>query len=493
MKKILPLLAVSAISSAFTIGLYELLLRPRQLPIKEIVYREGSNPLAVQTSNPTNKRPSRLLGASMLEQTASFSDAAAVARPFVVHIEASSGKGALDVLGGGASGSGVIVSADGYIITNNHVIEGSKEVKVTLNDRRTYAAKVIGTDPSTDLAVLKIKDGQLKERKLPVAEWTDSDKIQIGEWVLAVGNPFNLTSTVTAGIVSAKGRNIDILEGLYSIESFIQTDAAVNPGNSGGALVDAATGAVVGINTAIITRSGRYEGYSFAVPANLARKVMADLIEFGEVQRGFLGVTIKDVSTDIADKNGLSTLDGVYLEGVGKGSAAEEAGLQKGDVILRVGDVLVSSSPELQERIALFRPNNPVKIEYIRAGKSFETTATLKTQSANSSEKSGKILNQFADKEQVFSDLGIEVSELSAADKKRLKVDGGVLITRITENSQLSTTNMEVNFIITSVDGKKVRTLSELRNALFDATGDVTLDGFYEDYEGQYTYIFKKG
>lgn len=490
MKKILPLLAVSAFSSALTIGLYELVLRPRQLPTKEIVYRDGGNPLAVQTANPTNMRPSRLLGASMAEQTASFSDAAALARPFVVHIEASSSKGSLDILGGGASGSGVIVSADGYIITNNHVIEGSKEVKVTLNDRRTYTAKVIGIDPSTDLAVIKIKDGLLKERKLPIAEWADSDKIQIGEWVLAVGNPFNLSSTVTAGIVSAKGRNIDILEGLYSIESFIQTDAAVNPGNSGGALVDAASGALVGINTAIITRSGRYEGYSFAVPANLARKVMNDLIEFGEVQRGFLGVTIKDVSTDIAEKNGLSTLDGVYLEGVGKGSAAEEAGLQKGDVITRVGDVQVSSSPELQERIALFRPNAPVKIEYLRAGKSFETTATLKSQSSSNS--NAKIVNRFNSKEQIFADLGIEVSELSAGDKKRLKIDGGVRITRIAESSRLAATNMEVNFIITSVDGKKVQNLSELRTALFDANGDVTLDGFYEDYEGQYTYVFKK-
>ena len=199
----------------------------------------------------------------------------------------------------------------------------------------------------------------------------------MGEWVLAVGNPFNLTSTVTAGIVSAKGRNIDILDGTYDIESFIQTDAVVNPGNSGGALADT-DGNLIGINTAIITRSGRYEGYSFAVPSNLVQKVMNDLIEFGEVQRGFLGVTIKDISDDIADENDLESMDGVYLQGVGEESAAEDAGLERGDVIVNVNGIPVKSSPELQEQVGLFRPGEKIDVIFLRDGELKSTDVILK-------------------------------------------------------------------------------------------------------------------
>lgn len=488
MKNILSLLAISVVSSGITIAVYELYLRKNldSPEVREIIYKEA-NPNAHQIAN---RRPSRFAYIGDQQTEASFADAASIARPAVVHIQAGKSGRSADLFGG-ASGSGVILTEDGYIITNNHVIDGSKEVKVTLNDRRSYVARVVGTDPSTDLAVVKIKDGTLKGRKLSVAKWANSDEVLIGEWVLAVGNPFNLTSTVTAGIVSAKGRNIDILEGLYSVESFIQTDAAVNPGNSGGALVDANTGELVGINTAIITRSGRYEGYSFAVPANLAKKVMADIIEFGEVQRGFLGVTIKDVDDDVATRNDLANLDGVYLEGVNSGSAAEAAGLKRGDIITKVNGVSVTSSPELQEQVALFRPNAEIKVEYRRANKTYETNVTLKGQN-NSTNLAKNKTHRFKNKTNMLEDLGVNAETLNPDERKRMKVDGGVRITKLTENGLFASINMEVNFIVLTVNGQKVKSLEELTNAIFDAKGEVTLDGFYEEYEGQYSYIFNK-
>ena len=490
MKNIFSLLAVSVVSSGLTIGIYEFYLRPKlgDPQTREVIYKE-SNPNAYQTAN---RRPSKFAYIGNGQAEASFADAAAVARPTVVHIQAQTGKGRSAELFGGASGSGVILTEDGYIITNNHVVDGSKEVKVTLNDRRSYTARVIGTDPSTDLAIIKIKDGTLKGRKLSTAKWANSDDVLIGEWVLAVGNPFNLTSTVTAGIVSAKGRNIDILEGLYSVESFIQTDAAVNPGNSGGALVDATTGDLVGINTAIITRSGRYEGYSFAVPANLAKKVMTDLIEFGEVRRGFLGVTIKDVDEDLAKSNDLQDLDGVYLEGVNGGSAAENAGLKRGDVITKVNNIAVTSSPELQEQVALFRPDAQIKVEYRRNGKIYEANITLKGQANANNAVSKTKTRRFKDKSQILDDLGIEAANLNKEECSRLKVDGGVRIVKLIEAGLFSSINMEANFIVLTVNSKKVKSLEELTAAIFEAQGEVTIDGFYEEYEGQYSYVFNK-
>jgi serine protease Do len=491
MKNILSLITIAVVSSGMTVGIYEFVLRkaPATPQVREVIYKD-SNPNAYHASNP-NRRPSKLGAIGDGTMQSSFADASAIARASVVHIQ--SGKtGKSSDLFGGASGSGVILSEDGYIITNNHVIEGSKEVKVTLNNRQSYTARVIGTDPSTDLAVVKIKDGTLKGRKLAVAKWANSDDVLIGEWVLAVGNPFNLTSTVTAGIVSAKGRNIDILEGIYSVESFIQTDAAVNPGNSGGALVDANTGDLVGINTAIITRSGRYEGYSFAVPANLAKKVMTDIIEFGEVKRGFLGVTIKDVDESIATKNDLADLDGVYLDGVNSGSAAEEGGLKKGDIITKVNNIAVGSSPELQEQVALFRPDAQVMVEYKRGGKIYETSIKLKGQNNASNLLAKTKTKRFKNKSAMLEDLGVEAADLSGEDKKRLKVDGGIRITRLLENGLFASINMEVNFIVLTVNGKKVKSIEELSTAIFEAAGEVTIDGFYEEYEGQYSYVFNK-
>jgi S1-C subfamily serine protease len=262
-----------------------------------------------------------------------------------------------------SGGSGVIVSPDGFIITNNHVIDAGGKVEVTLYNKRIYTAEVIGKDPYTDLALLKINAPDLH-----VIRYGDSDDVQVGEWVLAVGNPFNLSSTVTAGIVSAKGRNIDILRGLYSIESFIQTDAVVNPGNSGGALVNMA-GELVGINSAIMSETGGYEGYSFAIPSNLVKKIIRDLREHGEVKRAILGVSIREVSNEIAADLDLPAVEGVFVSDVNEGSSAAEAGLQMNDVIVGINGIKTGSVPELQEQVARFRPGDTVSLEIIRYGK----------------------------------------------------------------------------------------------------------------------------
>ena len=264
-----------------------------------------------------------------------------------------------------ASGSGVIISSDGFIVTNNHVVEDGSRIEVALSDKRQLAAEVLGADPSTDLALIRIK-----ARGLQSVEFGNSDHVDIGEWVLAVGNPFNLTSTVTAGIVSAKARNIRILESNYSIESFIQTDAVVNPGNSGGALVNT-DGNLIGINTAIISESGGYEGYSFAIPSNLVRKVVADLREFGQVRRAILGVIIEDVTGELADQLRLPSVDGVYINKVSRNSSADEAGLEVGDVIVGINGIDTPSVPALQEQVALFRPGDRISVDFIRSGKKY--------------------------------------------------------------------------------------------------------------------------
>ena len=272
-----------------------------------------------------------------------------------------------------STGSGVIISNKGYIVTNNHVIKGATEVEVTLFDKRKFKAKVIGADPSTDLAVLKISADDL-----PTIELANSDDVKIGEWVLAVGNPFELNFTVTAGIISAKGRNINILGGQQrSIESFIQTDAAVNPGNSGGALVDA-EGRLIGINTAIATPTGTYAGYSFAVPINLVKKVVSDLMEFGEVKRGYLGVIIQEMNSDVAKRENINVNQGVLITELVDGGAAQSAGAKVGDVILKVNGITTKSVPELQEQIGSRNPGDQITLTVHRNGSQKELNIKLK-------------------------------------------------------------------------------------------------------------------
>jgi Do/DeqQ family serine protease len=263
----------------------------------------------------------------------------------------------------GGTGSGVIIKANGYIVTNNHVVEDADEIEVTLYDNRQFKAKLIGTDPNTDLAVLKIEGDDF-----PSMDYGNSDNVKVGEWVLAVGNPFNLTSTVTAGIVSALGRNIDILQERYKIESFIQTDAAVNPGNSGGALVDT-KGNLIGINTAIASRTGTFSGYSFAIPANFVSKIVDDIIEYGEPQRGFLGISIQDLDNEIANDLGIEITKGVHVIEVSPEGAAYEAGLKRDDIIIGVNGKEIKNSPKLQELIGRGRPGEEVSILINRDGR----------------------------------------------------------------------------------------------------------------------------
>jgi len=275
-----------------------------------------------------------------------------------------------------ASGSGVIIGSDGYIVTNNHVINDAEKITVTLNNNKTYDAKVIGSDAGTDIALIKVDaDG------LPAVAMGNSDHVKIGEWVLAVGNPFNLTSTVTAGIVSAKSRNIHILEGnpdknVFPIESFIQTDAAVNPGNSGGALVNS-KGELIGINTAIASNTGSFSGYSFAVPVNLVKKVTTDLRKYGVVQRGFLGVNIRNIDQELADELNLDEIKGVYVGGTVSGGAAEKSGIKEGDIILNIGEVAVNSASALQEHVGRYRPGDTINVRLIRDDEEMIVPVTL--------------------------------------------------------------------------------------------------------------------
>ena len=282
-----------------------------------------------------------------------------------------------------ATGSGVVISADGYIVTNNHVIDDADKIEITLNDERTYTAELIGADPSTDLALVKID-----EKDLLFASFGNSDEVKIGEWVLAVGNPFNLTSTVTAGIVSAKARSINLLRSNYQkeifpLESFIQTDAAVNPGNSGGALVNP-NGDLVGINTAIASRTGSYSGYSFAIPSNIVKKVTEDLLEYGIVQRAFIGVSIENINQKVADELSFPNVKGVLVNRVSPDGAAQSSGVEINDVILKIGSIEVNNVPELQEQIGRFRPGDDVSITIRRDGGEKNLSLTLRNKEGNS-------------------------------------------------------------------------------------------------------------
>jgi S1-C subfamily serine protease len=281
-----------------------------------------------------------------------------------------------------ATGSGVIISKNGYIVTNNHVIDGSEKIRITLNDGREQEAKLIGADPSTDIALLKIQ-----ENNLPFTEFGNSDLVQLGDWVLAVGNPFNLTSTVTAGIVSAKARNINILkrnskEDIFPLESFIQTDAAVNPGNSGGALVNP-KGLLIGINTAIASKTGSYSGYSFAIPSNIVLKVVNDLKSYGMVQRAFIGVIIHDVTQEVMSKLEFPNTDGVLVHGLSKSGAAKNVGIKVNDVILKVEDIEVNDVPELQEQIGKHQPGDKIKLFIRRDRETLIFEITLRNESGS--------------------------------------------------------------------------------------------------------------
>jgi serine protease Do len=369
-----------------------------------------------------------------------------------------------------ANGSGVIVSQDGYIVTNNHVVDGAEKIEITLNDKRSYIADVIGKDPTTDLALLKIK-----ETNLPYMSYGNSDNVKVGEWVLAVGNPFNLTSTVTAGIVSAKGRNINILEndpskGLFPIESYIQTDAAVNPGNSGGALVNT-KGELVGINSAIASNTGSYTGYSFAIPVNITRKVVADLLEFGEVQRAFMGVNIQALDAKLAKEKSLSSLNGVYVSGLTTGGSGEEAGIREGDIITKIGDADVNNVPELQEQISRFRPGNKVNVTLKRNNQEKVIPVILKNKNGNTD-----IVEK--QKVEVVSALGATFEDINVNDKKKLGIENGLRINKLGAGKLLSA-GIKEGFIITNVDKKKINSVEDIKAILETKKGGVLIEGVY--------------
>ncbi len=362
------------------------------------------------------------------------------------------------------SGSGVIISEDGYIVTNNHVIANAKEIEVTLENKRTYTAKVVGSDPSTDLALLKIE-----AKNLPFLLFTNSDDAKVGEWVLAVGNPFNLNSTVTAGIISAKTRRIDIIQADLGIESFIQTDAAVNPGNSGGALVNI-KGELIGINTAIASNTGSFAGYSFAIPSNLVQKVIKDLKEFGQVQRAFLGVNIRDVDSKIADELNLESVEGVYIENVLEKGSAKEAGLKKGDIIIKVGQRRVRTVSALQEQIGMYRPGDKVTITVLRKGKEELIPVVLKNKSGNT--------ELVVRNTEILKTLGAELVPLSARDRLKLGIDYGVVVKNLS-NGKLKTAGITENFIILKVNGKTVADENDIVDILSKDGEAVYIEGIF--------------
>lgn len=408
-----------------------------------------------------------------------FEIAARQVTPAVVHISTRYGGGKFSINAldqylnphALASGSGVILSDDGYIVTNYHVIEEANSIEVVLNNNQRFFAKIIGQDPSTDLALLKIK-----AKNLPFVKYGDSDQIIPGEWVLAIGNPFELNSTVTAGIVSAKARNIGILgdKNNLQVESFIQTDAAVNPGNSGGALVNL-RGELIGINSAIATSTGTYSGYSFAIPVSLVKKIVDDLLEFGQVQRGLLGVQIADVTPDLAENRDLNVVQGVFVSYVNKGSAAEVSGLESGDVITAIDNHAVRGTSELQEWVARKRPGQTVLVKFIRDGENKEITATLRN-FQGSEEIKKRTVN--------YEIEGAVLDEVPYSKLTELNLDGGVLIKKLSFG-KWKKAGVKENFIITHIDKVAIDNVSDLNLAMEMKKGGVLIEGVMTNGEKQ--------
>ena len=374
--------------------------------------------------------------------------------------------------GGSGSGSGVIIAANGYIVTNYHVIEKASKIEVVLDDKRKYDAELVGADPNTDLAVLKVKADNL-----PFVKYGNSDDVKVGQWVLAVGNPFNLNSTVTAGIISAKGRNIGILnrKNNMGLESFIQTDAVVNPGNSGGALVNL-NGDLIGINSAIASRTGSYEGYSFAIPSSLASKVVDDLLKYKVVQRALLGVQIREVDATLASEKKLNTLNGVYVEGLSESSSAAVAGIKPGDIITRINGVVVNTSSQLQEQVARFRPGDRIKVGYLRGSAAGTAEAILR----NATGTTGVVRE-----EAVAASLKYEGATLSmvpAREQAKLGIEGGAKISGI-KGSNFRESGMADGFIITRIDKNTVTKPADVKTYLDQARENqgALVEGLYPD------------
>lgn len=502
-KQILLVVAISSASAVGSVAVYNKITNKQEVIVGEARDKMPANYAKFFDSNGTAADP------------IDFTKAAAAAVPAVVHIKTKiparkitndlpnrrGGNGIDDFFdqffGPGfspsivpeqrASGSGVIISDDGYIVTNNHVISDDNggvapEINVTLHNRKSYKAKVIGRDPSSDIAVLKIDD-----TKLPYLVYGNSDNIQLGQWVMAVGYPLTLETTVTAGIISATGRSIGInsrqvKRGDTPVESFIQTDAAVNQGNSGGALINT-NGELIGINSAILAPTGTYAGYSFAIPVSIIKKIVNDIIKYGDVQRGYLGVTYysaDDLSEDQLKQLGIPTnVEGVYVTSVAPDGGAASSGIKKGDVITKVNNQMVVSGIQMSAQIAGFRPGDNVPVSYIRNGKEYTVQVTLK-------KKSDVITGNAS------SRLGGELKTLDKTQAAKYGVDGGVVVTKIYDNGALKSARVQQNFIITSVitsDGEQeVSSVEDLNNILQGLAGTIRVRGIYSDYGETYTY-----
>ena len=373
--------------------------------------------------------------------------------------------------------SGVIVSSDGYIVTNDHVVDNADDIEVLLHDKKVYKAKVVGIDPETDLALLKIQ-----ETNLNFIEFGNSDDVEVGDWVLAVGNPFNLTSTVTSGIVSAKARNINILKRKDAVESYIQTDAVMNVGNSGGALVDY-QGKLIGINAAITTPTGAYAGYSFAIPVNIVKKIIDDLLISGRVKRGYLGMVLKNISD--AESRQLNTIitNGVYVDSLITGGAAIEAEIKTNDIISAIDNRKIETLAQLQEIIAQHRPEEKIIITVIRKGKEKKLLLTLK-------EYEGTEPETLVAKAEMLTNLGIKIQELSEQEKDKLKLSNGLKIIEIQNGKINNYTNIKAGFIIIKVNGKPVKTREEFIKEYLNTKEVFTLEGVYPNSSVIYFYSF---
>lgn len=469
--KWLPLMiSTSLISALLAIGIYRFLDEPRSVlmsdssPAHFAEYPESTGSLLAGPPYPASAPTDFILAAEKVT-------------PAVVNIRSikSSEYRFLGFDEESSTGSGVILSDDGFIVTNHHVIADGNSIEVTLNDKREYQATLIGTDPSTDIAVIRIK-----ATGLPYVNFANSDSLRVGEWVVAVGNPFNLESTVTAGIVSAKGRSINILNDVYRVESFIQTDAVINPGNSGGALVNT-RGDLIGINTAIITKSGKYEGYSFAVPSNLVRKVVGDLREFGSAQRGILGINVDNLDQDQATSSGIRPGQGVLITRVNPGSAAFDGGLRRGDVILSIDGNRIHSVPALQEQVARARPGEKLTIKYIHDGVTKQTEVVLQQIKAIVASIDPRA-------EALYQETGMGIRDLSLSESRDWG-RGGVFVQAIEPGSKSDLVNMEPEFIIQKINGRLVENVAHCLD-LMDVTGKLTLEGKYTNYPGEFKYIF---
>ena len=439
MKRIVSLVFASVFGGVIALGAY-------------VFYINNNQKSSIISETPSNTTQSDFIPTSnFMEENTDFTKAAAKTVHAVVHVKNVALAGSDPILeyfyGSKANrgrtivgaGSGVIISPDGYLVTNNHVIKGAREIEITLNNKKTYKAEVIGVHESSDIALLKID-----AKGLPYITFGNSDNLKVGEWVLAVGNPFNLTSTVTAGIVSAKGRDLD---GNNKIDSFIQTDAAVNPGNSGGALVNT-RGELIGINTAISSRTGSFIGYSFAIPSNIAKKVIDDIMEYGSVQSAILGVIGGELNSEVAKELHVDKTEGYYISKVEENSGADKAGLQSGDIIIKLNTVAISTFADLSGFLKTKRPNEVVKVMYLRDGNKEVTEVRLS--------KREKISNQT---------IGLELKNINDKELKRLKIANGVKITGV-HNKQLQRYGVSNGFIITAINGNKVFSVDDVNEMI---------------------------